>query len=53
VKSTVEMPGQVTFQWEVTFPVPDPSTVVFLLVNLAIAIIAGALVLGTDCHADD
>jgi hypothetical protein len=53
VKSTVEVPGQVTFQWEVTVPIPDPSTIVFLSVNLAIAVIAGAFILGADNYTDD
>jgi len=53
VRPTVEVPGRVTFQWEVTIPVPDVSTVVFLSVNLAIAVIAGAFILGTDHYTND
>ena len=53
MQSTIDVPGQVTFQWEVTIPFPDPSTVVFLSVNLAIAVIVGAFVIGTNNYADD
>jgi len=32
---------------------PDPSTIVFLSVNLAIAVIAGVFILGTGNYTDD
>ena len=53
MRPTVEVPGQVTFQWEVTIQIPDVSTIVFLSVNLAIAVIAGAFILGTDHYTND